>query len=261
MSTDDHHFGRIADERKRRNYADFWVPSMTTEPFRVVLANIRDRLFITREVRWVRLVEKGRLGRVRLLWGGLGLKVQRHMQGGLRVEAVGAGAAGAQGTAVGAGAAGAQGTAVGAGAAGAQGTAGGAGAAGAQGTAVGAGAAGAQGTAGGAAAARAQGTAGGAGAAGAQGTAVAWHGQVAGPALLKPFALPRPAAVLQRFAPAAGLCCKATSRAAPCCVRPQHHCQSHHDRRPLLQNAVQNLSLLSSATPACLLDHERANVA
>jgi len=50
MSTDDHHFGRIADERKRRNYADFWVPSMTTEPFRVVLANIRDRLFITREV-------------------------------------------------------------------------------------------------------------------------------------------------------------------------------------------------------------------
>ncbi|KAG1677399.1 hypothetical protein FOA52_010779 [Chlamydomonas sp. UWO 241] len=43
-------YDRIAEERKRRNYADFWVPSASTEPFRVVLAHMRDRLYVTREV-------------------------------------------------------------------------------------------------------------------------------------------------------------------------------------------------------------------
>eukprot|EP00879_Flechtneria_rotunda_P019395 GHRR01020372.1.p1 GENE.GHRR01020372.1~~GHRR01020372.1.p1 ORF type:complete len:416 (+),score=77.29 GHRR01020372.1:187-1434(+) len=34
---------RIADERKKRNYADFWMPIATNEPFRVVLSHMRDR--------------------------------------------------------------------------------------------------------------------------------------------------------------------------------------------------------------------------
>lgn len=43
-------FVRISEERKKRNYADFWVPAAATEPFRVVLADVRDRLYVTRDV-------------------------------------------------------------------------------------------------------------------------------------------------------------------------------------------------------------------
>jgi len=50
---------RVAEERKRRNYADFWVPIPLTEPFRVVLSNMRDRLFTTREVLQQCLVHRG----------------------------------------------------------------------------------------------------------------------------------------------------------------------------------------------------------
>lgn len=35
--------GRIADERKKRNYADFWTPIAANEPFRVILSHMRDR--------------------------------------------------------------------------------------------------------------------------------------------------------------------------------------------------------------------------
>jgi hypothetical protein len=31
---------RIAEERKKRNYADFWTPIPPTEPFRVVLSQV-----------------------------------------------------------------------------------------------------------------------------------------------------------------------------------------------------------------------------
>lgn len=41
---------RLAEERKRRNYADFWTPMPITEPYRVVLSDMRDRLWVTREV-------------------------------------------------------------------------------------------------------------------------------------------------------------------------------------------------------------------
>jgi len=41
---------RVSEERKKRNYADFWVPIPLTEPFRVVLSSMRDRLYTTREV-------------------------------------------------------------------------------------------------------------------------------------------------------------------------------------------------------------------
>ena len=34
---------RVAEERKRRNYADFWTPIATNEPFRVVLSHLRDK--------------------------------------------------------------------------------------------------------------------------------------------------------------------------------------------------------------------------
>jgi hypothetical protein len=34
---------RITEERKKRNYADFWTPISINEPFRVVLAYLRDR--------------------------------------------------------------------------------------------------------------------------------------------------------------------------------------------------------------------------
>lgn len=32
---------RLVDERKRRNYADFWRPIPANEPYRVVLADVR----------------------------------------------------------------------------------------------------------------------------------------------------------------------------------------------------------------------------
>lgn len=41
---------RVAEERKKRNYADFWTPTPTTEPYRVVLAHLRDRLWHTRDI-------------------------------------------------------------------------------------------------------------------------------------------------------------------------------------------------------------------
>eukprot|EP00877_Chromochloris_zofingiensis_P014491 jgi/Chrzof1/9296/UNPLg00263.t1_PEPC1[v5.2] len=41
---------RVSEERKKRNYADFWMPSGINEPFRVVLSQLRDRLWQTREV-------------------------------------------------------------------------------------------------------------------------------------------------------------------------------------------------------------------
>jgi hypothetical protein len=33
----------VAEERKKRNYADFWTPIAANEPFRVVLSAMRDR--------------------------------------------------------------------------------------------------------------------------------------------------------------------------------------------------------------------------
>lgn len=39
----------MAEERKRRNYADFWHPPPLSEPYRVVLSDIRDRLWSTRD--------------------------------------------------------------------------------------------------------------------------------------------------------------------------------------------------------------------
>ncbi len=34
---------RVQEERKKRNYADFWTPVASNEPFRVVLSALRDR--------------------------------------------------------------------------------------------------------------------------------------------------------------------------------------------------------------------------
>jgi phosphoenolpyruvate carboxylase len=50
---------RVADERKRRNYADFWAPIGLSEPFRLVLGHLRDRLWQTREVLHSCLVNQG----------------------------------------------------------------------------------------------------------------------------------------------------------------------------------------------------------
>ena len=49
VDTMDH--AAVAAERKRRNYADFWTPFTKREPFRVVLSDLRDKLYRTREVR------------------------------------------------------------------------------------------------------------------------------------------------------------------------------------------------------------------
>lgn len=40
---------RVEAERKKRNYADFWTPPPVTEPYRVVLSDMRDRLWQTRD--------------------------------------------------------------------------------------------------------------------------------------------------------------------------------------------------------------------
>jgi phosphoenolpyruvate carboxylase len=34
---------RVSEERKKRNYADFWTPTAANEPFRVVLSSLRDK--------------------------------------------------------------------------------------------------------------------------------------------------------------------------------------------------------------------------
>lgn len=41
---------QLVEERKRKNYADFWNPVPITEPFRVVLSEVRDRLYHTRQL-------------------------------------------------------------------------------------------------------------------------------------------------------------------------------------------------------------------
>jgi len=40
---------RVIDERRRRAYADFWRPIPSTEPYRVILSEVRDRLYETRQ--------------------------------------------------------------------------------------------------------------------------------------------------------------------------------------------------------------------
>lgn len=40
----------VMEDRKRRNYADFWQPIPREQPYRVVLAQMRDRLYNTREL-------------------------------------------------------------------------------------------------------------------------------------------------------------------------------------------------------------------
>jgi len=42
--------GRVAEERKKRNYANFWTPIAANEPFRVVLSYMRDRSALTCQV-------------------------------------------------------------------------------------------------------------------------------------------------------------------------------------------------------------------
>jgi phosphoenolpyruvate carboxylase len=56
---------RVIDERKRRNYADFWRPIPSNEPYRVVLSEVRDRLYETRQVLQQKL-SGGSAG-----WGGV----------------------------------------------------------------------------------------------------------------------------------------------------------------------------------------------
>ena len=46
---------RTVDERKRRNYADVWRPIPASEPYRVVLAEVRDRLWETRQMLQIKL--------------------------------------------------------------------------------------------------------------------------------------------------------------------------------------------------------------
>lgn len=38
----------IQEERKRKNYADFWSVLSVAEPYRVILSEVRDRLYHTR---------------------------------------------------------------------------------------------------------------------------------------------------------------------------------------------------------------------
>ena len=46
--TDEASASRLVDERKRRNYSDFWRPIPLNEPYRIVLSEARDRLYETR---------------------------------------------------------------------------------------------------------------------------------------------------------------------------------------------------------------------
>lgn len=40
----------LADQRKKKNYVEFWSMIPIKDPFRLVLSEMRDRLFHTREV-------------------------------------------------------------------------------------------------------------------------------------------------------------------------------------------------------------------
>lgn len=40
----------LAEDRKRKNYSEFWTVIPATDPFRLILSDIRDRLYRTREV-------------------------------------------------------------------------------------------------------------------------------------------------------------------------------------------------------------------
>ena len=45
-----HNNHMIADERKKRNYVEFWNIIPLEDPYRLVLSELRDRLFHTREI-------------------------------------------------------------------------------------------------------------------------------------------------------------------------------------------------------------------
>ena len=40
----------LAEERKKKNYVEFWAVISLKDPFRLVLSEMRDRLFHTREI-------------------------------------------------------------------------------------------------------------------------------------------------------------------------------------------------------------------
>jgi phosphoenolpyruvate carboxylase len=95
---------RVADERKRRNYADFWAPIGLSEPFRLVLGHLRDRLWQTREVLHSCLVNQGVSLRA-ALEAGAGFPPGMGTWGGAGPSAGGGGYGGGGGAANGAGAA------------------------------------------------------------------------------------------------------------------------------------------------------------
>lgn len=50
IDAEDKDVARVSEERKKRNYSDFWVPAQIVEPYRVVLGHMRDKLYTTRQV-------------------------------------------------------------------------------------------------------------------------------------------------------------------------------------------------------------------
>ena len=44
------HEQALAEERKKKNYREFWAVISLKDPFRLVLSEMRDRLFHTREI-------------------------------------------------------------------------------------------------------------------------------------------------------------------------------------------------------------------
>jgi phosphoenolpyruvate carboxylase len=44
------HEHALAEERKKKNYVEFWNVISLKDPFRLVLSEMRDRLFHTREI-------------------------------------------------------------------------------------------------------------------------------------------------------------------------------------------------------------------
>lgn len=44
------HEQALADERKKKNFVEFWNMISLKDPFRLVLSEMRDRLFHTREI-------------------------------------------------------------------------------------------------------------------------------------------------------------------------------------------------------------------